>query len=232
MTALNLVTQPGASWIINDTAYYDDKGVIQFFASKTVFLAGATAEPAAVALSGGASIGDFAAVIEPMNIASATTLLDRLPEIHRGVIDHATARGCDIKRHGALIGVASFNRRTGAAAAHMIGDDPNDGGLGSDYVPGTVVGGWGHYCTFDWRRMYGDGADLNDPAVFHPIRDAPAILDAQRRRPGEPFPKVGGEGRVTRVSARGVETVSICRWADKVGATPDPDRSPLMPMTA
>ena len=219
MTAFNIVAQPDAAYIINDTAHYDHECVIRAFAPKTVVLTHALLEPAAISVCGAISARDLIAIISDLDISSGSQAIRDLGKIHARAMDVVRAKGRDPVAEGVWLALATFDMRTGRAAGHVIAGDAGFGGLNAPpYTPGTVNGGaLGHYVTCDWQTEFGPQHNFSDPRQFSAFRDGQRMLEAQRRTVTDRFSVVGGQGVVTRVSRRGVESFVVCQWPDKIG---------------
>ena len=223
MTAFNIVAQPHAAYLINDTAHYDDDCVIRAFAPKTVELTHALFEPAAISVCGAISSAEIATIISDMGISSGSQAIRDLGKIHARAMDVVRAKGRDPVADGVWLALATFDMRTGRPAGHVIAGDAGFGGLNAPpYTPCTVVGGpLGHYVSCDWQAEFGTHYSFSDQRQFDPMQDAHRVLQVQRERKDERFSIVGGQGVVTRVSAAGVETFVVCQWADKIGERVD-----------
>lgn len=219
MTAFNVIAQPDAAYLINDTAHYDADLVIRAFAPKTVTLTYALQEPAALSVCGAISWMDVAKIIDEMGISSGSQAIRDLGKIHARAMDVVRANGRDPVAEGVWLALATFDMRTGRAAGHVIAGDAGFGGVNAPpYTPCTVVGGaLGHYVSCDWQTEFGPQHKFADSQQFSAIRDGQRMLEAQRRAVTDRFSIVGGQGVVTRVSRRAVESFVVCQWPDKIG---------------
>lgn len=227
MTALSLIVQPHAAYLLTDTASYLADGTVVAFAPKVTELhfggiqVGSPSASAAFAVTGIISAENVKAVLATLPIADVNDLLAFLPAVVQGIsvaIPNMPRAPGVSDEQGMLLALALWDAGAGRPYGFLIGNEA------SHLVEE------GHMKPFELVRMseyvmrqggFPIGTAFADPAVFDPIRDGGALLDAQRDDPfGDDetqFCGVGGQGVLTEIGAAGIRYHLLRSWPDKVG---------------
>lgn len=227
MTAMSLIVQPQAAYLLTDTAHYLADGTAVAFKPKVAEftlgpIAGAPPAKAAFALTGVVSVEHVQTVCADCGWASIGDVLAGLPDLIR----HLTkllktalyAPGVGDER-SILLALALWDDATGRPDGYLIGN------------PSCAPVREGHMRPYQLVRMRNyvlaranpsfAGLDYSDPARFSPRRDGGTLLDDQRADPfGDDvtqFTGVGGQGVLTEVGPQGVRYHLLRDWPDRVG---------------
>ena len=228
MTAMNLIVQPHAAYLITDTAYYLADGTVVEFAPKVTELnfgplvAGPPAR-AAFALTGIVSPDHVKAELATVAAADMRDVLDVLPDIMRRLssalpsAQRAPGVGseCDV-----LLALAMWDEATGKPYGFLIGNEASNPVLKGQMPPFQLTR-MKHYVIGRATHGFPDGHDFSDPSRFDPISEGGALLDDQRADPfgddATQFTGVGGQGVLTQIGAAGIRYHLLRSWPDRVG---------------
>lgn len=210
MTAINVVVQADAAYLLTDGALYDRQGKVRALCSKVLI---AETMRFALAPSGRCNSNEIAAALEGAGVETQAQAMAALPNIARRLA--ATNRAVTDEPDLCLF-VVLWSDRT---------DEPQGWMLSTGPMPH-----WGDFAPCTWLpidSMIGTDRPLGDvlnqpdanPATIDMERDGRAIIEHQRRtvfEDGRYY--VGGHGELVRVDRSGVRQSILCRWPDQVGA--------------
>ncbi len=229
MTALNVITQPDAAYILTDTAAIDPDGRVVAFASK-VFVS--ERARLALAFTGWTPETRFnerhtrcAAFVNSMG--DPAVALERIAQFASELWrQNADEMEIGSPMHLSLV-VAFWSEERGQPEAWLIQTDSLSKGhtpkpvrlcqyVAADPLTGLIPG-------------LADGlalADVSDPCRFDPMRDCLPLIEAQRRLPDaerEGEFNIGGQAELYQIDRRGVTRTVLARWSDRIGQKIRPD---------
>lgn len=210
MTAISLVAQAGAAYLLTDGALYDDDGIVRAIASKVLV---AEEERLAIAPSGRCTSVDLQVALDARGIARQAEIMGALPAIARARRDASEAAG--LSEPDLQLFVALWSETANEAQAWMLSTN--------------AMAHWGPCTPCTWIRvdaMIGTARPLAD-VLGRPDADAMlidmevdglAIINDQRAT-GWPDGRyyVGGHGELVTVTAGGVTQRRLVEWPDRVG---------------
>lgn len=227
MTAMSLIVQPQAAYLLTDTAHYLADGTVVAFKPKVAELtlgpiAGGAPATAAFALTGVISVAHVQAACAGCGWASIGDVLAGLPDLVRhltqqlATASYAPGVGDD---RSMLLALALWDASANRADGFLIGN------------PSCAPVREGHMRAYELVRMRNyvlaranpsfAGLDYSDPALFDPLVDGGTLLDDQRADPfGDDvtqFAGVGGQGVLTEVGPAGVRYRVLRTWSDRTG---------------
>ncbi|QTH20809.1 hypothetical protein HRJ34_21170 [Rhizorhabdus wittichii] len=230
MTAINVLLQPTAAYLITDSATTDSNGVLIDIRSKVTVL---SRFRAAIAWTGAGPIHAagqadrrISEALVSKGVSSQAELLAALPLIAAEM--HAENAAYIDTGHDTAVSVfvALWSKKRREPQLWACHGDQSV--FGPSYVPYSMVrlrqyvtcppdvdpDGW---C----RAAFGRVVDFADPKSFRPSVDGVALLEAQRHiREGIGVwggYSVGGSANLTTVSAKGIRERVLKTWPDKVG---------------
>ena len=214
MSIANLLVQPDAAYIVTDSGFFGPDGRLLLKAPKSIVLADV---PIALACVGSGNTLIDVIRFNPWAKSSDGFSLDAFRDFVRGVHEGAQI---DHDVHFSRWVGAYYSRKLGRPLGFSMFTHAKDGEA-SDRQPWTwypartiimpmvpPVEVWGA----DIKR------NLPDPAQFNPHTDFMDLVHAQRRHKFAAFDcAVAGEILLTKVSADGVEDISLHDYGDVVG---------------
>lgn len=227
MTAMSLIVQPHAAYLLTDTAYYLADGTVVGFAPKVtelIFGPVVTGPPAraAFALTGIITPDHVKAKIAKREIGDIRDFIDALPAIVRDLsaaIPSANRAPGVSDEDSILLALALWDDASATPYGFLIGNETCPPVAAGQMEPFRVVR-MNNYVLqqgcFNWV-----GVDWSNPEQFDAIRDGGDLLDAQRADPfGDDvtqFCGVGGQGILTEIGPGGVRYHLLRTWPDRVG---------------
>ncbi len=214
MSAANIVVQGAKAHLLTDSGFFWDDGRLATLGSKVVEMAGVRA---AVSTRGSLLPEALAREINHANPASLADLIGRLAEIFSAAVTIYTKAGAS-----SSLFMVYHSLETGRAGGIYMGSCTF--GMPDWYKPFTPLPITEMFAPgLDATEALGRSVDVSDPSTFDAERDGLALVTRQRATPWRLFGKgneairVGGEVRLTTVSADGLETRVIGGWSDRVG---------------
>jgi hypothetical protein len=209
MTAMNVWTQPGAAYLLTDSAFYTPDGKILAFGEKMIDVT-----------------GDFRAAMAPTGALLPHWLIEAVSDIDADSFGQflsflpSVLRRLEKRAPGDTMAMAVIGFHEGAQepSAYLLGND--HGAIPEPYVPYTVAE-VAHHFSGCAHTAFDREVDFADPASFDPERDGLTLIEAQRRDPfedveGSPY-RIGGHAILTRLDRGGITHKILREWPDVVG---------------
>lgn len=215
MTALNVVVQSSAVYLLTDCAGYDTAGAVSEIRSKVTV---APEWRAAFACSGRVDSVRLSTALARRKVRCQQDALLALPSVVRALRDEnrRVHLADDGEWNDLQVVCAIFSDVSNRPEAWIISS--NAAYLGEDYVPYRLV---------QIRQLFSPDLDLDavlgcsaatELTSFDPRRNGLAVLEAQRGAPWhDGLFYVGGAGQLTTVDESGVAVDILVHWPDAVG---------------
>lgn len=224
MTALNLISQPHAAYLLVDAATRDNDGRVSHIARKTVL---SQRLGAVFAWTGHAPACELADRYVDMRAVAdtATSHVQLRQSLERLAISYTTRNrevsiGAD--REGVSIGLAYWNVEKGEPETWLFRGDAEEGQTATRLRCAVNTGGPDMPIP---GFPSATSTSFSNPNYFDPWQDARALFEAQRRSLLDDLnhPVIGGFAEVYECGPDGVTSAVVKRWPDRIGHVIDPD---------
>jgi hypothetical protein len=221
MSLANLIVQPECAYLLTDSGLFTADGTIGALEPKMIELGDLSV---AITTTGLLRASQLALAIEAVAPRDQTEMFSLLPEITFATL---VAAGIDCATSHSRVLVAYYSHEEGKAGGRMLWTTPGDGppGMFAWQMYPAWVTGMPPFAMLDRQAIFGrdlEAIDLADPALFDPMHDSIALVEAQRQwvMGWEPLPPgcyVAGDVHLTAVSARGITRTVLHSYPDEVG---------------
>lgn len=239
MTAINIVLQPDAAYILSDAAFTAEDGTLLAVRQKvTTFPQFRTA----LTWSGFGPVSDLedgidriASLVATIRPQTQRQLLEAVPSIVKSMHAENITRmpaGCQAHTYGVALFGVFWSEGDGEPQAFTAHSDA--AALGPGYRPYSIARllqfitapAEGMDASQVAQEVFGRHVEFSEPGSFHPEVDGLALLEAQRHFKGALGGwcdhGVGGFAHLAKVTADDVSDRILKVWPDRVGQIIDP----------